>query len=100
MAKPPKIPRLTVKRIRDAVVDLPARMRALEADAEDRRRLRGKYAPTPGRCRVCSGEVVADIAFPRTGVLGGPPTQAYVSGWHCEDCKLVYWSVPPPKESP
>jgi hypothetical protein len=64
---------------------------------EDRRQLRGKFAPSVGVCRVCSGRVVADIEFPWDGRIGGPPSAGHVAGWHCEGCFLVYRQCPQEK---
>lgn len=72
-------------------------------DREDRRTLSGKHEPTPGVCRVCSGKVVALIAFPNDGRIGGPKLMGYIKSWYCEDCRIVYRGRPqdvPPKESP
>lgn len=66
-------------------------------DREDRRHLNGKYEPDPGVCRVCSGRVVAEKDYPDSGRIGGPPRQAFISGWHCEECQVVYRKRPPPK---
>lgn len=63
-------------------------------EREDRRLLRGKFAPPVGTCRVCSGRVLADIAFPSDGIIGGPPHSGYVAGWHCEACFIVYCRCP------
>jgi len=69
----------------------------MKNDMEDRRRLRGQYAPKPGVCRLCSGKVVATIGI-RHGPLGpkygGPPQQHHILGWHCESCQLVYRQRP------
>lgn len=70
-------------------------VKSVKQDAEDRRCLRGKYAPPAGVCRVCSGKVVAEISFPDSERLGGPPRHGYISGWHCEGCFIVYWRCPP-----
>ena len=72
-------------------------VRVHKEDREDKRCLRGEYAPQTGVCRVCSGKVIAEISFRRDGRRGGPPQPAYVAGWHCEDCRLVYRGCPPPK---
>lgn len=70
-------------------------LRGLRKEAEDRRRLTGKFAPAPGVCRVCGGSVVADIGYPDDGRCGGPPRNCYVSGWHCSGCMIVYSQRPP-----
>jgi len=67
-------------------------------EAEDRRCLRGAFAPPKGVCRVCGGDVVAEITFPWTGRLGGPPPQARIRNWACEECGLLYRKPPPPKK--
>lgn len=73
-----------------------------KADAEDRRRLRGEYAPPVGKCRVCGGRVLGTVRFPSDGRIGGPPRQGYVGQWSCETCRIVYAELPTPaaKESP
>jgi rubredoxin len=73
-----------------AIREANALIAAYEADAKDRRCLRGKYAPETGVCRVCGGVVTAEIKFPYTGLLGGPPRQAYIARWACDGCGLVY----------
>lgn len=65
-------------------------------DAEDRRTKSGKYAPPMGVCRVCGGNVVADVSFRQDGRIGGPLPYGHVSGWHCADCKVMYHTCPPP----
>lgn len=74
--------------------DFEAIFKSQKQDAEDRRRLRGKYTPTPGVCRVCGGKVIAEIAFDHGGRIGGPPVRGHISGWHCEGCFIVYWRCP------
>jgi hypothetical protein len=64
-------------------------------DIADKRCLRGKFAPRPGVCRVCGGKVIADISFQHDGRIGGPPPPAHVSGWHCDECQIVYRVCPP-----
>jgi len=83
--------------IADAVegVDIKGIIRQQQDDAKDRRCLRGKHAPATGVCRVCKGNVVAEIDYPDDGLIGGPPRQGYVSGWHCESCQMVYRACPP-----
>lgn len=68
-------------------------------DEQDRRTLRGKYAPPSGACRVCGGRVTAEISFDYGDRIGGPPVPGHVSGWSCDDCKLVYRACPPPISS-
>jgi hypothetical protein len=71
-----------------ALADSLARSRA---DEEDKRCLRGRYAPEHGWCRVCETmTVVANIAFTSTGRIGGPPGSAYVAGYYCERCGIRY----------
>ena len=93
--KPPFIRKRDIQRI---VRELPARLAAAEKDRKDKRCLQGAYAPEPGRCRVCPGPVVAEVGFHRSDLLGGPPPQAFIRGWHCEDCGLVYAFCPPPRD--
>jgi hypothetical protein len=76
--------------------ELRAAMDQTKRASEDKRRLRGKHAPKTGTCVVCKGKIVAEIHFPSHGplVLGGPPLQGYVRGWHCESCGLSYHHLP------
>lgn len=74
-----------------------ARMAELEKDREDKRTLRGEYAPKSGTCRVCGGGVFANIAYPQSKMIGGPPLQAYVKDWNCEECGIAY-KFPPKKK--
>jgi hypothetical protein len=86
----PRIPKLTKAMIRESIAAMPARMAEMERREEARRCLTGEYAPPTGTCRVCNCIVQAEIKFPYTGVLGGPPTSAFVSRWVCDGCGLVY----------
>jgi len=70
-------------------------VKRMRQDQEDKRRLRGAYAPKPGICRVCGGSVVATISFQDDGRIGGPPIPAYISSWHCESCMITYHKCPP-----
>ena len=90
----PRIPKLTPASINKLVADLPRRIAEQEADEKDRRALRGKYAPATGTCRVCGGIVRAEIRFPHTDLIGGPPLQGYVSRFYCEGCQIVYRDRP------
>jgi hypothetical protein len=72
------------------------RVAKLEKDREDKRTLRGEHAPKSGTCRVCGGEVFANIAYPQSKTIGGPSLQAYVKDWNCENCGIVY-KFPPKK---
>lgn len=67
---------------------------------EDRRCLRGEFAPEKGVCAVCGGQVLPKIVFPWDGRMGGPPSQAHVERWHCEACGLMYAKPPKPKATP
>lgn len=91
-----KVPQLTATTINKLVADLPKRMKALEDEKEDRRCLRGKHAPPTAVCRVCGGEVVANIRYPQSHMIGGPRPQGYVAGYYCTGCRLVYRDLPPP----
>lgn len=64
-------------------------------ETEDRRTLSGKYAPEAGQCRVCKDKVVAKISYPNDGMIGGPPSQGYISGWSCVRCFIMYGACPP-----
>lgn len=71
-------------------------------DADDRRRMRGKYAPPTGVCRACGGTVRAEIYFDHRGVIGGPPVAGHIARWSCESCFIVYAQCPnkpPPVET-
>lgn len=75
--------------------ELAASIKSQNTDAEDRRCLKGKYAPPTGLCRVCSGKVVAQIEYGNNdGRIGGPPPRGYIAGWHCEDCGVSYHKLP------
>jgi ribosomal protein L37E len=91
----PRLPKISRKMIEQVRRDLPAHMEAQRQDEQDRRCLRGKYAPTRGVCAACGGPVVGKVRFRDTGRIGGPPATAYVSHWECEDCGLMYGKVPP-----
>lgn len=75
-------------------IDIKEILRQQRQDADDKRCMRGKHAPRPGICRVCSGKVVATIDFDHGDRIGGPPVQGHVSGWHCESCEIVYRVCP------
>lgn len=64
-------------------------------DADNRRRLVGKYAPEPGVCRICKEKVVPVIDFPNDGRIGGPPVQGFIKRWECSSCFIVYARCPP-----
>ena len=88
-------PRLTPAIINQIVADLPVRAKERKDDAEDRRCLRGKYAPPKGVCRVCAGEVIAEIEFMPSRMIGGPLPQAYIVRYYCTVCQLLYRDLPP-----
>lgn len=88
---PPDLPRF----FRVDPVELARRMEEREREDEEQRTLTGKYAPHPGTCYVCEGLVIADIRFHPSDVLGSPPQQAHVSGWHCDNCGIEYRFRPP-----
>jgi uncharacterized protein with PIN domain len=97
MTKTPRIPRLSKAAIKKAVADLPARMAEIERREEDRRCLRGEYAPETGRCVACGGVVEGVVRFHYSDRIGGPPGNAYVPHWACQDCGLMYCKPPPAK---
>jgi hypothetical protein len=66
----------------------------LRKDEEDERCMTGKFAPKSGVCVVCKGVVVGRVAYPHSDMIGGPPMRAYVSGWDCENCGLMYRRCP------
>lgn len=68
----------------------------MKLDAEDRRRMRGKYAPPVGVCRVCGGAVTGKVVFPSDGRIGGPPRSGHVGSWSCDSCFVVYAQCPSP----
>jgi hypothetical protein len=72
-------------------------MAQLRRDEEERRSLTGAHAPKPGVCAVCTGEVQAQVSYPHTDLIGGPPQQAYVAGWECDGCGLLYDRRPGPR---
>jgi hypothetical protein len=92
-----KLPKIDQKKLPSAD-DIRARMAKLEKEREDKRTLRGQYAPKSGTCRVCSGNVAPNITYPYSRMIGGPPLQAYVKDWSCEGCGIVYKF--PPKDVP
>lgn len=89
-----KMPRLDPDALKRACAELPARLEQMRKDAEDERCLTGKFAPKSGVCVVCKGPVVGRISYPHSDMIGGPPMQAYVSGWDCENCGLMYRRCP------
>lgn len=92
--KPVKLPKLTKKALKAIAAEIPKHMAALRQDEKDRRCLSGKYAPDTGTCVACGGRVVADIRFPHSDRIGGPPLRAYVHNWSCEGCGLMYRKPP------
>lgn len=94
------VPKLDKETIAKILADAAVRRKELDRDLDDRRCMRGKYAPPAGRCLVCGGPVEAKIAFPNDGRIGGPPQQGYVKRWDCAGCGLMYGKCPPgPKET-
>ncbi len=93
--KDPKIPRITAAQIKKSMADFPSRFKEMEQREEDRRCLRGEFAPKVGVCHVCNGRVEAQIRFPHTDVLGGPPMSGYVHHWSCQNCGIMYEICPP-----
>jgi len=87
-----KLPEATIARIQK---EMPKRMAEMERDEHDRRCLRGKYAPETGRCVGCGGTVVGVIRFAHSDRIGGPPVNAHVAHWACQDCGLMYQKTPP-----
>lgn len=74
-------------------------------DEEDKRLMRGKYAPRPGVCRVCDGKVVAKVTTKYLGdpmhMIIGPGSRNQMvtrnEGWHCSSCGIRYEFCPKPK---
>lgn len=89
---------MSAKRVRDIRDLLDRQLDRHQQDAEDRRCLRGKYAPPKGVCRVCGDVVGAMVDFPHTDMIGGSPMNAYIERWECLGCGLVYGKCPPPVE--
>ena len=97
VTKPPsplKFPKLTKKQLAKILSDMPDKLKAMNVDDENRRCMRGDYAPEPGICRYCDGLVIADIEFGDTGRIGGPRPLGLIAGWHCDDCGLMYKWAP------
>jgi hypothetical protein len=80
--------------VQQALADIPKQMAARKADEADRRCLRGKYAPESWPCGICGEKVVADVRFPHSDRIGGPPLSAYVHHWYCSGCGLMYHKPP------
>jgi hypothetical protein len=93
---------------KDFAEELRETMRAIEQNAEDRRTLRGKYAPPTGVCQAaiyktfmfakateaCGGRIIADVEARHSDKIGGPLPNHYIAGWHCEKCGVVYKFLP------
>jgi hypothetical protein len=88
------MPKLDPEALKRAAEELPARLEQMRKDEDDERCLTGKFAPAWGICVVCRGNVKARIAYPSSDLIGGPPMQAYVSGWECSHCHLLYGQSP------
>lgn len=92
-----KLPDIDVEKIDKEALnpEILQKTAAYRKEENDRRTLQGKYAPPTGVCKVCSDRVIARVAFKNDGLIGGTPRQAFISGWHCEGCGLMYHFPPP-----
>lgn len=88
--KTSRVPPITAAQVRKNLADWPKRLEEIRQTEEDRRCLRGEFEPKKGVCRVCNGRVEANVRFPHTDRMGGPPLMAFVHHWSCTDCKVMY----------